>query len=249
VPPKFVLFAHPRSGSSTLLRVLQSHPRLRVAEEPFHEKYQEWTPDEPKYVDLITDVASLEDQLAALFAKYDGIKVLDYQLPPEIYTHLLLMPELKVIFLRRRNLLQAAVSLFIAKQTDVWKVWDLKGDIASAYANLEPIALDELAEHLDYARELRECYGRVIARKPAGARLIVEYEDFYTDDVARNRESARRVFDFLGLEMPASDGLDSLLDPRTSKLNYTGLYANLPNAREIDARFGSDETGWLFEPR
>ena len=70
------LFAHARSGSSSLLKILQSHAALRVVEEPFHEKFAQWNPGEPKYVDLITDVASLERQLDALFAVNDGIKVL-----------------------------------------------------------------------------------------------------------------------------------------------------------------------------
>jgi hypothetical protein len=55
---RFVLFAHARSGSSSLLEVLKTHPALRVAEEPFHEKSQQWNPEEPKYVDLITDRVS-----------------------------------------------------------------------------------------------------------------------------------------------------------------------------------------------
>src|SRR5215475_6736080 len=121
--PKFILFAHARSGSSNLLEALQLHSLLLIAEEPFHEKYHVWHPDERKYVDLITDIPSLEAQLAMLFAKYNGIKVLDYQLPRELYTHLLLRSEFRVIFLRRRNLLQAVISRCIAEQTGVWKMW------------------------------------------------------------------------------------------------------------------------------
>lgn len=244
---KFVLFAHARSGSSNLLKILRSHPRLRVAEEPFHEKHPEWYPDEPKYVDLVTDVPSLEAQLGALYAKYDGIKVLDYQLPEELYTHLLLLPGLKVILLRRRNLLRAVVSGFIAKQTGVWNVWDAKGDVADACTNLRPVPLDAVAEALEWQRELREYYGDVVARKPAGERLTLEDEQLYTDDMARNREAVRGVFDFLGLAMPRTGELDFYLDPRRSKINSRRTYALLPNAAEINERLGGDETGWLFD--
>jgi hypothetical protein len=34
-------------------------------------------------------------------------------------------PDYKIIFLRRRNILQAVVSVLIAKQTDLWKRWEL----------------------------------------------------------------------------------------------------------------------------
>jgi hypothetical protein len=43
---KLVLFAHARSGSSTLYRILQSHPALHIVEEPFNRHYQEWNPGE-----------------------------------------------------------------------------------------------------------------------------------------------------------------------------------------------------------
>ncbi|MEJ7809527.1 MAG: hypothetical protein WKG32_03835 [Gemmatimonadaceae bacterium] len=245
--PNFILFAHARSGSSNLLKALQLHPRLRIAEEPFHHQYDEWNPGEPRYVDLITDIPSLERALAELFARYDGLKVLDYQLPEELYTHLLLKSDLRVIFLRRRNMLRAVVSNFIAKQTGIWKMWDLTGDLASAYANLRPIPLDEVADTLDYGRELREYYLGVMARKPADARLMLEYEALYTDDVAQNREALRGVFAFLGLDMPATPALDYYLDPRASKINNEQTYGYVPNIEAINERFGSSETGWLFE--
>jgi LPS sulfotransferase NodH len=126
---KLVIFAHARSGSSSLYRLLQLHSSLHIAEEPFHDSYHSWNPSEKNYVDHITDIPSLEEQLGALFAKYNGIKILQYQLPVALYTHLLLKPELRIVFLRRRNLLQAAVSGRIAEQTNIWKIWDLEGDI------------------------------------------------------------------------------------------------------------------------
>ena len=43
---KLVLFAHARSGSSTLLRILQLHPALHIVEEPFHDQYATWNPGE-----------------------------------------------------------------------------------------------------------------------------------------------------------------------------------------------------------
>ena len=242
----FVLFAQARSGSSNLLRMLQLHPKLRIAEEPLHEKYHKWHPGEPQYVKLIKDVPTLEEQLAALFSKHDGIKVLDYQLPEEIYAHLLLKPELKVVALRRRTLLQQLVSGFIAEQTGIWKMWDLKGELACAYKDLKPIDPLELQRRIEYSLDLRRYYGDVLSRKPVEMCLQLEYENLYTQDVEHNRESVRAVFEFLGLTLPETPGLGGLLNPRVSKINNTDTYALLPNAREIDEQFGSEGTGWLF---
>ncbi len=241
-----MLFAHARSGSSNLLRVLQSHPGLRVAKEPFHEKSHKWNSEEPPYRDLITDVASLDAQLQALFAKYNGIKVLDYQLPEDLYSHLLLRTDVRVIALRRRNLLHSVVSLFVARQTGIWKMWDVQRDLSTTYANLQPIAMDELAATLEYARDLRDTYAAVIAQRSPALTLVLEYEQLYSEDRQRNRATAARVFEFLGCETLDTPEIDDLMDPRRSKLNFSSVYAAVPNAREINARLGNHDTGWLF---
>jgi hypothetical protein len=58
---RFVLFAHPRSGSSNLFEALQLHPLLSILEEPFNEGFARWRPDERRYRDLVTDEASLDE--------------------------------------------------------------------------------------------------------------------------------------------------------------------------------------------
>jgi hypothetical protein len=198
-------------------------------------------------IDLIADIPTLEEQLAALFSRYDGFKVLDYQLPEELYAHLLLRPDIKVIALRRRNRLQQAISGFIAGQTGIWQKRDVAGSVESAYQRLEPIDLGELRARLEYGRELDSYYTELLAQKPPQMHLPLYYEDLYTADVTRNRESVRNVFRFLGLSAPDGRELDDLIDPRIEKINSPRTYAMVPNARIIDQQFGSDETGWLLK--
>jgi hypothetical protein len=245
---KFVIYAHARSGSSNLLEALQLHPGLHIAEEPFHEKYALWNPGEPNHIDLIRDERSLDAAVAHLFRHHDGIKVLDYQLDQSLYRRLLLREDVKVIGLRRRNQLQAIVSGQVASQTGVWKMWDLKTDLASTYASLAPISAEEVAERLQWGRELHAFYQDVMACKPAAQRLLLEYETLYTDHLNHNRDVLAGVFAFLGLTLPDSPKLDYYLDPGRCKLSGRGDYRYLPNAAEINARFGNDETGWLWPP-
>ena len=244
---KLVIFAHARSGSSSLYRLLQLHPSLHIAEEPFHDSYQAWNPDEKNYVDHITDIASLEEQLGVLFAKYNGIKILQYQLPAELYTHLLRKPEVRIVFLRRRNLLQAAVSGRIAEQTKVWKIWDLAGDITQTYQQLAPLSIPSLREVIEYDDKSMTLYEQIVDRRPPGSYVKLWYEDLYMPDVAHNRSVLQRAFDLLKLSMPATPEVDYLLDPVLTKLNPAKLYKFIPNATEIDEQLGSGKTGWLFE--
>lgn len=245
-PERTVIFAHARSGSTTLYRILQLHPLMNVALEPFWHGYAKENPGERNYVDFIEDVPSLEKALDDLFAMYNGIKILSYQLSKELYTHLLLSPDVTVIFLQRANLLRAEVSGCIAEQTCVWQISDLNEQTRRMYRNLKPISLKKIGDDLEYAKELRDAYNSVTERRATGTYLKVYYEKLYTGDLGANRAAAREIFDFLGLELPTCEELDYHLDPRTSKINSSESYALLPNANEINERFGTDDTGWLF---
>jgi LPS sulfotransferase NodH len=65
-------------------------------------------------------VTSLDRVVDSILVEYSGFKVHACQLEPELLAHLRCRRDLYVIFLRRRNLLEAAVSGVIAEQTDLW---------------------------------------------------------------------------------------------------------------------------------
>ena len=197
-------------------------------------------------MDFIEDVPSLEKALDDLFARYNGIKILSYQLPKKLYTHLLLSPDATVLFLQRANLLRAEVSGCIAEQTKVWQISDLNEKTRRIYRNLKPVSLKKIADGLEYAKELRDYYSNVIEQRPRDSTLKVSYEELYTGDIKKSHVVAKGIFNFLGLELPDVDKLDDHLDPRESKINTPETYALLPNAHEINERFGNDDTGWLF---
>src|SRR5216117_3484918 len=114
---RLIFFAHPRSGSSSLYQILQLHPDLNTLEEPLNENFKRWNSNNKNYRELIHNIPSLDVQVAEIFTTYNGIKMLDYQLPDDLTVHLLQRLDCKVIFLRRRNLLQSVVSMLIAEQT------------------------------------------------------------------------------------------------------------------------------------
>ena len=243
---QFVIFAHDRSGSSSLAKALSVHPHIRVALDPFHPKYGQWHANERTYRDSLTDVASLDTLLDELSVLYNGIKVLPYDLPEEIYSHLLLLPDLRVIFLRRRNTLQTVVSGGIAEQTRMWQLWDPRFGRDEAYSSLHPVDIAQVERGMEYQIWLQDCYRRVVLKRPSESRMLREYEEFYTDSLDQNRENLVAVLRFLGFGASDLSEADQYLDPRTAKLNNDDTYRMLPNAEEIDRALGSDENGWLF---
>lgn len=243
---RLILFAHARSGSSSLYEILQLHPQLNILEEPFNEGFNSWYPDKPTYLDLITDTATLDAQLAAIFAEYNGIKVLQYQLPAELYTYLLLKPAYKVIFLRRRNLLQSVVSGAIAEQTSLWKRWDMQRPLQDYYADLQPLALAEIAEHIANLKENLDYYERVIDSRAPDTYLKLIYEDLYFCSAQQQEQWLAQIWRFLDVEPLQSAARQAYLQPEQAKLNSPTTYQFLPNAAEINQQLGNDETGWLL---
>lgn len=247
-PHRIVLFAHPRSGSTSLYWSLNAHPELFLSREPFHPKYHRWYPDEKDYSDLIRDVPSLKDALEELFCKYNGMKALDYQLPREAYDYLLQVPQYKLIFLRRENMLQAIVSGLIAAQTHVWQKSNMTNEARKRFHRLQPLSLEVVEEKIAYHKEKISYYGDLIRQRPVGTFIEVTYDGLYGSDMNRNLWELRRIFDFLELEMPSREKLIPYIHPGHAKINGAETYRLVPNIDDIDRTFGSTDNGYIFSP-
>ncbi len=246
---KVLLFAHPRCGSSNVYQILQLHPALDILEEPFNENFVSWAPENRDYRALVHDIPSLEEQLADIFMQFDGLKVLNYQLRDELIEHLLLRSDLRVVFMRRRNVLQAVVSNLIAEQTHLWKKWNMTRSLASHYAGLQPLDLVDVQTRVDTVVHHMEWCAAVLDRRANGSVLQIEYERFFFAPPDEQASKVEGLWRFLEVEpIPATD-LDYYLRPELTKLNSAATYRLLPNADELNALCGSDHNGWLFEPR
>ncbi|HEY3735273.1 MAG TPA: hypothetical protein VGL63_15295 [Streptosporangiaceae bacterium] len=245
---RLILLAWPRSGSSSLWGILQAHPALELLpDEPFNENFAGWSPANPDYLARIHDVESLDAVLAGLFERYRGIKVLSYQLDEELLRHLILRPDLRIIFISRRNLLQTAVSDRIAKQTKLYNRWDVSSQPLERYYDaLEPLDLGDLRGYVrDLASHLHWVES-VLSLRADGRTLRLRYEDLYFATRPAQRAQLSAVWSFLDLTPLSAPETDYYLDPRTAKLGGRQTYGRLPNGAEIDAALGADETGWLF---
>ncbi len=245
---KVIIFAHPRSGSTSLYKILNTHPDLNLALEPFHDRYGQWHPDERNYIDYINDIPSLDTALEELFRKYNGMKILSYQLPEEFYKRLLNRSDCKVIFLRRANYLKSVVSVLIAEQTHIWQKSDFN-TVTGAYEHLEPLkteGIDGIESRITGMKEGIRYWDEIISKKPEDSYHKVTYEDLYCGGPEKGLARVKDIFDFLGLETPETDKFINFLKPRNEQINTAETYLSVPNIREIDSRFGNSENGYLF---
>lgn len=248
-----MLLAWPRSGSSSLWQILRAHPALHLmADEPFNEHFTEWSPANPDYLSRIGDVPALDQVLGELFRDYRGIKVLTYQLDEEQLEHVVARDGLRIIYISRRNLLQIAVSDRIAKQTAVYNRWDVGSgeSLERRYSSLAPLDVDDLRSYVSDLAAHLALVSSVLGGGGDSRTLRLNYEDLYLASREAQRAQLERLWSFLGLAPIDNADVDYYLSPRTARLGGGGTYGRLPNAAQINAVLGADDTGWLlpFDP-
>lgn len=241
--PEFVVFAHARSGSTSLVRAIDSHPDVRLLMEPFNERFA--TQHGVDHRSRATDEAALDALLEEIYAEHNGIKALDYQLPRPLYAHMLLGPR-RVLFLHRRNLLQAVVSHRMSEQTELWHKWDTDRPASDHYDELEPLQITDVRKRVDDLYDSVRFYSGVLANKKDV--LTVTYEALYEQGFDTRQDAITKIFSFLGLSPLPAEETERFLDPGVAKLNSLDTYAMVPNAHTIDATLGNDVTGRLFRP-
>jgi LPS sulfotransferase NodH len=236
-----VVVAHPRSGSNSLVELVSvalPHPLLN---EPFNERHHTWSPDAVDWRSRVHDVASLDEVFAEITATWSGIKALGYQLDLPLLEHLLLRPDVRVIRLRRRNLLETVVSNLVAVQTNLWRATGVEGALDDHYGELAPIEVDDVRDLLRHTRTRLDEVEAIVDRR-TGPTLHLEYEDVYLHDTAAQ---LARLWRFLDVPAPADERLRSHLDPTQARMARPSTYGRVPNIAEIEAALGSDDVGHL----
>jgi hypothetical protein len=190
-------------------------------------------------------VASLDRVVDGILADYSGFKVHTYQLEVELLGHLLCRRDLYVVFLRRRNLLEAVVSGLIAEQTGRWAVWDRDRALEDYYTGLAPLPVEGVRDKL---REITEnlAEAAVILRARSDGRVVeLCYEDLFLGEPSTRWRLAGSLWSHLGLPPCENPRVGRFLENASFRMGKPTTYGRLPNLAEIEATFGNDETGHI----
>jgi hypothetical protein len=239
-PPRVVVIGHPRTGTNSLVEILQCQPGLILVNEPFNEQYPSWDPDNVDYPGRLVAGEPFDDIVDELFALYGGLKELSYQLDDDHLRRLVTRVDVRVVTLSRRNLLDTAVSQVIAETTGLWKTWDADGPLEGHYRDLGPLDIDEVAGRMEWATHE---YARIDAAVAGVDHLPLDYEDLY---LRGGRGAARlgALWSFLDLPAITSPTIDHFLSPEVRQARPS-TYGRVPNLAEIEAALGDDDTGHL----
>lgn len=253
MPEHVLIFSLPRCGSTTLMRVLDCHRDVHCASEPFND-------DSPPFTELVRaeDAPSLGAKLEAIRAEYDCIKHVwhpsgwPFPKRSDLNRALLLRSDHRVVLLNRRNILRRIVSNQMSMQTRLWSLRrDGDRDSISDF-EFQEISVKAVKWQLCRERKLIKAHRRDLTKCKI-VFLDLWYEDLFDPALtAEDRHQViRRVLDFMGRDTSPEamdlDEADRLLDPSSTKMNARDTYLRVPNIHEIEKRFGSNKTGWLFK--
>ena len=255
---RFVIFAHARSGSTSLMRALNQHPSIRILHEPFNKNRVAWTGNNKNYKESLHTTTDLDAILDEIHASYNGIKTLfsHEHLHPKYNEHLLLRED-KIVLLHRKNLLQSALSNEIAEQTQFFNlpIHAIKATGESEeqvrrvikQRGLQPINIDRVRAKMQFKKTAMTHYKNFLVKnkKPF---LEVSYEEIFALTRRERRQRVKEIFTFLGFLIPNEEimrKVDFFLSP-DRKINNAHTYQLIPNIQEIERELGGIQYGSVF---
>ena len=147
-------------------------------------------------------------------------------------------PEYKIIFLRRKNLLDAAISNAVGHQTKKWH----KHDYNSAPFNLKPIKIKELKDWIAYVGGLGDTYQKFLEKNRNNDFMLIYYEDLYSEEFNKNKANLKNICDYLQIGLPKNEAIIKFMTPANTKINYQNVYKNIPNYDEVVKSFNKSRS-------
>jgi LPS sulfotransferase NodH len=240
---RFIVLAGARTGSTMLVTMLQSHPNVKMYGELFHVKKAKQITSTPNRHNL--NRATVEFLNQHVYKPYIGlVRAVGFKL---LYGHdkriwrfvwlYLQKSGVRIIHLKRRNLLARYLSFELAKRSNLWIASENNVD------NLkyeEPIIIDPKSciNNIKQMVHRQAKYEEVFTNNPM-------IETVYEDLVANTRDECARLLKFLGLaEHDLSN--QSLRKQRTKRLSEViANYNELKFAFEDGVKSGEVKPEWL----
>ncbi len=239
---RVLIFAFPRTGSTTLAEALGMFRGVATILEPFNEK--------DGYVALdgkeIIGKESLFHVLDEISGKgFNVVKHLNCQLSQALNFQLLDYGFRHTLFLWRRNALKRVVSNEISFQSREWRR-DREKILNTEY---KPLDIEKLRGNMEWYKSEVKLYRDYLDSRESSYKEIV-MEDFYQESMEKKEQVivnlAREYFPLRGL-IYNRKGLREILSPEVSKLNSLETYKMIPNIEEVDRELSSEENGFLFK--
>lgn len=251
--PKYIIFAHARSGSSTLSRVLEQNEDLKISHEPFQKGFFVEGFSREKIREVVTK-NDLIVSLKELYKNKNGFKHIQQHIDMDLNKAMLSIKNSKIVFLYRRNVLKTVISSMISSAIDDWGLRPRRFKEKFQKHSFEPISVKVVKATIEKIKRQREEYKSFLIENKIPF-FDLAYEDIFGLDISYEQKMniINKIFDFWDkkhVEDPEKlERMKKLLDPQEMKTNSEETYEKIPNIYEIEELLGSEEDGYLFEEK
>jgi LPS sulfotransferase NodH len=240
---RFIILGRSRTGSNLLRGLLNSHSQAVVLGELFQNRetigwaYPGYTNSPATYSMFLNDpIRFLEKKVYKRFPrniKAVGFKIFYYHAQDgtwkPVWTYLKEQRDIKIIHIKRKNILRTHLSRRLAAMTDTWV------DTNSGRQNQKVVSLDymECLRDFEQTREWEQ----------TSSQLFFEHEilDIFYEDLAANYlPEVQRVEKLLGIE-------NETVKPQTFKQTSQPLALAISNYAELKAQFAGSQWSSFFE--
>jgi len=240
---RFIILGRSRTGSNFLRGLISSHPAVLSMGEIFRNR-DEIDFDHPDYrvSDKVLELYKSDPAAfleTVVFRKVPvqyqavGFKLFYYHArkPPylQLWQYLEQHPEIRIVHIKRRNMLHTHLSRAKAEQSGVW-------------VNINGVKEDQSAVNLNYDDCLKD-FQQTLDWETWADTYFKNHpltQVYYEDLAADYPGHAARLQQFLGLK-------EMLLEPSTHKQSNAPLSAAIQNYAELKARFAGSQWAGFFE--
>lgn len=217
---KVIVLSRSRTGSNLLINLLNSHPNICFSGEIFRDM------QDRSFDQIYNSVFSVKPP----FIKAVGFKIFYYHPEDvdskEVWERLINEKDIKVIHLKRENILRTLVSRKIAEENDFWTQNSKRSKISNKQISL---SRDECITFFEKTRNWEQQYDELFRDHP---KIEVFYESLVN---GQNHEELGRIQSFLGVKVKN-------LKTNLRKQNPENLAELIVNYDELEEGFRN--TSW-----
>lgn len=253
----FILFSLARTGSTTLMKLLNCRQGVRCLFEPFNTGNRA---DYSNQCDIIRHSHGLPAALQALWSQCNGFKHVfhpdgwPFRDNPDLNRQLLVNSGARIMLVARKNELQRAISVQISEQMQIWTPTTAEEFSRIRSHQFAPLDIGALRGEMSAAaRAMAWARGQLSAS--AVSWMEVSYEDFFTPAEASAEleapvERLQGLLEFLTVGRETDPvrlaRMHELFAPEKTGFQNVQAYARIPNIQEVERELGNDQMGRVF---
>jgi hypothetical protein len=246
---RFIILSLGRSGSTSLASLINALYPGSVMLEPFNSSLYNG-----HYHKLAYD-RGIADSLYAIGAKHRGVKhVLSpngwpFPKEPQFNLNILSAPGIRFLLLVRNNLLQRIVSNEMAKSSQLWRISSIDESKRLAANKFPCIDLSLIERRLVKDRVFVDATRQALSFNQNSKWFEVSFESLFSNETedASKISTLHSLLNFLELTPQGKTDGELLYLLRKDSIGVSSrAYHAVPNILEIESKFGSPVTGFLF---